>query len=113
MSALVGGIIALILGLIGLIYWWDYLLKALVAIIPIGLILGGALATYLGIEEWRDSARQPGDLGGEPPQGEAEKYKAEAEKYKAELDELKKGEKTAEDKGETAAEAKTDTEKGA
>ncbi|MBW2062702.1 MAG: hypothetical protein JRI95_14235 [Deltaproteobacteria bacterium] len=95
MGALVGGIIALILGLIGLIYWWGYFIKALMAIVPIGLILGGALATYLGIEEWKDTARRTEDevspdTTPDTAQAEKEKYKAEAEKYKAELDALKK-----------------------
>jgi len=95
MGALVGGIIALILGLIGLIYWWGYFVKALLAIIPMGLILGGALATYLGIEEWRDTTHRTEDQSGtegmfDTAQAEKEKYKAEAEKYKAELEALKK-----------------------
>ena len=108
MTALVGGIISLILGLIGLIYWWDMFIKALMAGIPIILILGGALATYLGIEEWKDSTAQADYMDTStytPPttgasDSEAEKYKAEAEKYKAELEELKQsqeGEKASEE----------------
>jgi uncharacterized membrane protein YqjE len=54
MMALVGGLIALILGVIGIIFWWGYFLKALMAGVPVMLILGGALATYLGIEEIKD-----------------------------------------------------------
>lgn len=54
MAALIGGLISLILGIIGIIIWWGYFVKALAAGIPILLILGGALATYLGIEEWKD-----------------------------------------------------------
>jgi cell division protein FtsB len=54
MMALVGGLIALILGIIGIIVWWGYFLKALMAGIPVMLILGGALATYLGVEEIKD-----------------------------------------------------------
>ncbi|MBW1710864.1 MAG: hypothetical protein JRG97_09470 [Deltaproteobacteria bacterium] len=105
MGALVGGIIALILGLIGLIYWWGYFIKALLAIIPMGLILGGALATYLGIEEWKDTSRRTEDQSGtegmfDTAESEKERYKAEAEKYKAELEALKtqsaEGEKTEE-----------------
>ena len=52
--ALAGGLIALILGIIGIIVWWGYFLKALMAGVPIMLLLGGALATYLGIEEIKD-----------------------------------------------------------
>ncbi len=54
MTALIGGLIALILGFIGISIWWGYFLKALAAGVPIILILGGALATYLGIEEIKD-----------------------------------------------------------
>jgi hypothetical protein len=94
MGALVGGIIALIIGLIGLIWWWNYFIEFLLAIIPLGLILGGALATYLGIEEWRDTAGRGENLDipeapGEDARSEMEKYKAEAEKLKAELEALK------------------------
>jgi hypothetical protein len=54
MTALLGGLVALILGIIGIVLWWGYFIKALMAGIPIMLILGGALATYLGIEEMKD-----------------------------------------------------------
>ena len=109
MGALVGGIIALILGVIGLIYWFDYFFKALLAVIPVSLILGGALATYLGIEEWRDTTRQSEGTGGsasvsDPSPAEVEKYKAEAEKYKAELEEMKTANEQAEEAEETAEE---------
>ena len=54
MTALAGGLIALVIGIIGLIFWWPYFLKALMAGVPAMLILGGALAAYLGIEEIKD-----------------------------------------------------------
>jgi uncharacterized membrane protein YqjE len=54
MMAFAGGIIALILGIIGIIIWWGYFLKALAAGVPAMLILGGGLAVYLGIEEIKD-----------------------------------------------------------
>ncbi|MBU2497343.1 MAG: hypothetical protein KKE57_00420 [Proteobacteria bacterium] len=54
MMALAGGLIALILGIIGIVVWWGYFLKALMAGVPIMLILGGALAAYLGFEEIKD-----------------------------------------------------------
>lgn len=54
MMSLAGGIIALILGIIGIIAWWGYFVKALMAALPIMFILGGALAAYLGIEEIKD-----------------------------------------------------------
>lgn len=54
MVALAAGIAALVLGIIGIIAWWGYFVKALMAGIPIMLILGGALAAYLGFEEIKD-----------------------------------------------------------
>ena len=54
MAALVGGVGALILGLILLIIWWNYFIVVLAGIIPILLLLGGALAAYLGYEEIKD-----------------------------------------------------------
>jgi uncharacterized membrane protein YhiD involved in acid resistance len=54
MAALAGGLAALVLGIIGIIAWWGYFVKALMAGIPIMLILGGALAAYLGFEEIKD-----------------------------------------------------------
>jgi len=54
MMALAGGLVALVLGIIGIVVWWSEFLKALMVVVPVMLILGGALATYLGIEEMKD-----------------------------------------------------------
>jgi len=88
MAALVGGIVALILGIIGIIVWWGFFIKALAAGIPILLILGGALATYLGIEEWKDK-RSEEKLEEEPDTSE---LKEEVKSLKKEVEELKKEE---------------------
>ena len=92
MVTMVGGIIALILGIIGIIAWYEPFLTLVMGVIPVILILGGALAAYLGIEEWKDQqtlAQTPGpnnlEADVEKYKAEAEKYKAEAEKYKSEL----------------------------
>jgi len=91
MVTLVGGIIALILGLIGLVYWWQAFVIMLQAVIPVILILGGALAVYLGIEEWKDAQSMPSSsTPSSAGSSDVEKYKEEAEKYKAELEALKK-----------------------
>ena len=76
MMALVGGLIALILGIIGIIVWWGYFLKALMAGIPVMLILGGALATYLGVEEMKDKKA-------------SESFDTEKDDLKKEVDTLK------------------------
>jgi len=88
MAALVGGIVALILGIIGIIVWWGFFIKALAAGIPILLILGGALATYLGIEEWKDK-RSEEKLEEKPDTGE---LKEEVKSLKKEVEDLKKEE---------------------
>ena len=85
MMALAGGLIALILGIIGIIFWWGYFLKALMAGVPIMLILGGALATYLGIEEIKDrNASDSFDTGTNDLKGEVENLKEEIKELKEE-----------------------------
>ena len=59
MAALGGGLVALVLGIIGIIVWFGYFIKALQAGIPVMLILGGALAVYLGFEEIKDKKNTP------------------------------------------------------
>jgi uncharacterized membrane protein YqjE len=83
MMALVGGLIALILGIIGIIVWWGYFLKALMAGVPVLLILGGALATYLGIEEIKDKKAS------ESFETEKDDLKREVDSLKQEIKELK------------------------
>ena len=101
MMALVGGLIALVLGLIGIITWWPYFVKALAAGVPVMLILGGALATYLGIEELKDKQ------AAESFEPESADLKQEVETLREELQELKgdqesetEEDKTEEDKAE-------------
>jgi hypothetical protein len=95
MMALAGGLIALILGIIGIIAWWPYFLKALAAGIPVVLLLGGALATYLGIEELKDrKASESFETG---PTG----LQDEVQTLKEELKELKQEKGVAEEKAET------------
>ncbi|MBW1771261.1 MAG: hypothetical protein JRJ82_00030 [Deltaproteobacteria bacterium] len=96
MMALVGGLIALVLGLIGIITWWPYFIKALAAGVPVMLILGGALATYLGIEELKDKQ------AAESFEPEGADLKQEVETLREELQELKGDQEseTEEDKAE-------------
>ena len=54
MAALAGGIAALVLGIIGIIIWWGEFIDILMGSVPVILILGGALAAYLGFEEIKD-----------------------------------------------------------
>ncbi len=89
MWALGGGIAAVIVGIVLLIVWFGEFLDILQGGIPLMLVLGGGLATYLGLEEVKDKYRSMKEKTEEKPQ-EVEKLKEETEKYKREVEELKK-----------------------
>lgn len=55
MSIIVGGVVV-VLGLMGLLSWWDLFLKGLKATVPAMLIFGGAIAVIAGISELKDEA---------------------------------------------------------
>ncbi len=59
MKILLGGIVALILGFVGLVAWWSEFYRVLKGVIPIILVLGGALAVYLGIEDIKTTSVSP------------------------------------------------------
>ena len=67
MKILLGGIVAVIIGVVGLIAWWSDFLEVLKGFIPIIFVLGGALAIYLGIEDIKTASSTP------PPQEEEKK----------------------------------------
>ena len=104
MTALAGGLIALILGIILIIAWWGFFIKALMAGIPALLILGGALATYLGIEEMKD--RKASESFDTPLGDPKDDLKSEVDSLKEEIKELK-DEKTSAEK--EIKELKTET----
>lgn len=78
MKILVGGGIATALGIIGILVWWDQFLNILAGVIPAILLLGGALAVYLGFDELKDSWKKEDEPAGmedkpdEAPSGEPE-----------------------------------------
>lgn len=86
MMALAGGIVACVIGIILLIVWFGEFIQLLMGAVPIMLILGGALATYLGIEEIKDKKAS------ENFEPESEELKQEVESLKEEIKGLK-GEK--------------------
>ncbi len=93
MKTLIGGAIAAALGLIGLVIWWGQFLMVLAGIVPAMLLLGGALAIYLGFDEikdtWKaDEAAEPSAEGDEDEN--VEKYKKEIDDLKEEIETLKK-----------------------
>jgi len=93
MTALVGGLVAVALGLIGLGLWWREFLGLLAGGVPLLLLLGGALAVYLGYEETKDKFFKKSEPPAyEPPkmaEAEVEKYKEEVDRLKSEIEGLK------------------------
>jgi len=89
--ALIGGLIALVLGIIGISIWYLLFLKALLAGVPAMLILGGALAIYLGIEEIKDKRAS------DSFETDTSDLKGEVESLKEEIKELKTDKKPAEE----------------
>lgn len=58
MGALIGGIVAVILGIWGLAVWWAYFLKALMAAVPFLLLVGGIIAIAAGISDIKDKIEE-------------------------------------------------------
>jgi hypothetical protein len=56
-TSIVGGGIAIILGLLGLMFWWDFFLAILKGGIPILLLLGGIISLVAGISEIKETAK--------------------------------------------------------
>jgi len=86
------GIIALILGIVFLIKWFGLFIKGLMATLPILFIIGGALATYLGLEELKDKS------GAEDYNDQTNELKSEVETLKEEIKGLKEEQKAKEEK---------------
>jgi len=94
MTALIGGLIAVVLGIIGISQWYALFFKALLASVPAMLILGGALAIYLGIEEIKDKRAS------ESFESDTSDLKSEVESLKEEIKELKEEKKSLEEENE-------------
>ncbi len=93
MKTLIGGVIAAVLGIIGLSVWFSAFLQILAGAIPLMLLLGGALAIYLGFDELKDTwKKEDSDLGtsfSAPASEDTEQLKKELEDLKKENEELK------------------------
>jgi len=85
MKTLIGGAIAVLLGVVGLAVWFGEFVNLLLGCIPPVLLLGGGLALYLGFDELKDSWKS--DEGADAPVDDDKAKIAELEK---ELSELKK-----------------------
>ena len=90
MKTLIGGAIAALLGLIGIVAWFPQFLTVIAGTIPVMLLLGGALAIYLGIDElkdtWKEEETPESDVASD---GDVEKYKQEISELKNEIETLK------------------------
>ncbi|MBN2254204.1 MAG: hypothetical protein JW736_00705 [Deltaproteobacteria bacterium] len=91
MQVLIGGVVAAVLGLVGLIAWWKEFLLILMGGIPVALLLGGALAIYVGYDELKDQMREKKEKEKESKEkgDELKKTKEELEKAKEEVEKLK------------------------
>ena len=91
MKTLIGGAVAAALGLVGIVVWWSQFLTVIAGTIPIMLLLGGALAVYLGFDELKDTwkSEKSEDISAEAPE-DVEQYKKEISELKDEIENLKK-----------------------
>jgi hypothetical protein len=91
MKTLIGGVVAAVLGLIGIVVWFPQFLTVVAGTIPVMLLLGGALAIYLGVDELKDTWKQDEPTESETSSSEeVEKYKQEITELKEEIETLKK-----------------------
>jgi hypothetical protein len=91
MNTLIGGAIAAILGCIGIVAWFPQFLTVVAGTIPVMLLLGGALAIYLGVDELKDTwTSEETEKTDVETTEEVEKYKQEISELKEEINSLKK-----------------------
>jgi len=92
MKTLIGGAVAAILGIVGITVWWGHFLKLLAGAVPIMLLLGGALAIYLGFDELKDSWKKDEfDADDTFKSDDSSKIKEEIDDLKKEVETLKNG----------------------
>lgn len=90
MKTLIVGAAAAVLGLIGVSHWWSEFMTLLAGAIPITLLLGGALAIYLGFDELKDNWQKEEVFDMGAPADDVERYKQEVQDLKKEIESLKK-----------------------
>ena len=91
MKTLIGGVVAAVLGLIGIVVWFPQFLAVVAGTIPVILLLGGALAIYLGVDELKDTWKEDEPAETQTSSSEeVEKYKQEITELKEEIETLKK-----------------------
>ncbi len=77
--SLIVGVVCLILGVAGIIGWWGWFLRGLMAVAPAILIAIGAIALFAGISEIKDSLASKKEEGAkeEKPEEKKEEEKKE------------------------------------
>ena len=66
MKIIIGGAIAVLLGLVGVGVWFQYLVQILMGVVPFVLLLGGGLALYLGFDELKDTWKNDEGIEADP-----------------------------------------------
>ena len=92
MSLLIAGAVSAVLGLIGLMAWWNDFLIILKGAVPLAMLLGGILAIYVGFDDIQDKMREERvrqDAKLDKAREEMEIVRAKAEQYREELERLK------------------------
>jgi len=92
MTLLLGGLIAVVLGLVCFIFWFGDFLTLLKGALPLIMVVGGGLTVYLGVEEIQSKLREERERQEEElarAREEIELIKARAEQYREELERLK------------------------
>ena len=100
MKTLIGGAIAVVIGIIGVLVWWKSFFAILAGFIPVMLLLGGGLALYMGFDELKDT------LGKSDDKKDDDQYKSPIETPVKEVAaEPKKEKETKKEKEMTAGDA--------
>ena len=89
MVVFICGLIAFILGLIGLVVWWESFVTMFKAVLPVIFILGGGIAAYMGSQEVKDKMRAHKEAGREPFSVDNGEQAETLERYRNEVEELK------------------------
>ncbi len=89
MKTLIFGIMAAVLGIIGLIVWFGQFVYVIAGTLPFIFILGGALAIYIGFDELKDTWKKDDNKDFSTCCKKEEKDK-ELKHYKNKVEELEK-----------------------
>ncbi|HOJ51031.1 MAG TPA: hypothetical protein PLT64_00665 [Syntrophales bacterium] len=93
MPLMIGGAIALTLGIVGIFAWFHDLVIIIKGSLPLLFILGGILAIYIGYDDYQEKMKEEKRKQEEKlaqARDEIEKIRAQAELYREELEKMKK-----------------------